>query len=207
MKRFEKDRDLLQRYDEIIKVQLSKGVTEKVQEKNGNMKHCIPHHSITTLEKSTTKVRTVYDASAKTKKNMKSLNKCLHRGPVILEDVCGLPPRLKTKKIGIIADIEKTFLQVGLHQLDCDVTRFLWLKDINGKVTEDNIQIYRFPRLPFGILSSPFLLSATVELHLDETNTATAKQIKDDIYVDNLITGTSNDEEALQLYKEAKKIF
>ena len=207
MKRFEKDRDLLQRYDEIIKVQLSKGVIEKVQEKNGNMKHCIPHHSITTLEKSTTKVRTVYDASAKTKKNMKSLNKCLHRGPVILEDVCGLPPRLKTKKIGIIADIEKTFLQVGLHLLDCDVTRFLWLKDINGKVTEDNIQIYRFPRLPFGILSSPFLLSATVELHLDETNTATAKQIKDDIYVDNLITGTSNDEEALQLYKEAKKIF
>ena len=207
MKRFEKDRDLLQRYDEIIKVQLSKGVIEKVQEKNGSMKHCIPHHAITTLEKSTTKVRTVYDASAKTKKNMKSLNKCLHRGPVILEDVCGLPPRLKTKKIGIIADIEKTFLQVGLHQLDCDVTRFLWFKDINGKVTEDNIQIYRFPRLPFGILSSPFLLSATVELHLDETNTATAKQIKDDIYVDNLITGTSNDEEALQLYKEAKKIF
>ena len=207
MKRFEKDRDLLQRYDEIIKVQLSKGVIEKVQEKNGNMKHCIPHHSITTLEKSTTKVRTVYDASAKTKKNMKSLNKCLHRGPVILEDVCGLPPRLKTKKIGIIADIEKTFLQVGLHQLDCDVTRFLWLKDINGKVTGDNIQIYRFPRLPFGILSSPFLLSATVELHLDGTNTATAKQIKDDIYVDTLITGTSNDEEALQLYKEAKKIF
>ena len=39
MKRFEKDRDLLQRYDEIIKVQLSKGVIEKVQEKNGSMKH------------------------------------------------------------------------------------------------------------------------------------------------------------------------
>ena len=204
MKRFEKDRDLLQRYDEIIKVPLSKGVIEKVQEKNGNMKHCIPYHAITTLEKSTTKVRTVYDASAKTKKNMKSLNECLHRGPVILEGACGLPPRLKTKKIGIIAE---TLLQVGLHQLDCDVTRFLWLKDINGKVTEDNIQIYRFPRLPFGIISSPFLLSATVELHFDKTDTATAKQIKDDIYEDNLITGTSNDEEALQLYKEAKKIF
>ena len=28
MKRFEKDRDLLQRYDEIIKDQLSKGVIE-----------------------------------------------------------------------------------------------------------------------------------------------------------------------------------
>ena len=69
------------------------------------------------------------------------------------------------------------------------------------------MQIYRFTRLPFGIISSPLLLSATVEHHLDETNTTTEKQIKDDIYVDNLITGTNNDEKALQLYKEAKKIF
>ena len=51
------------------------------------------------------------------------------------------------------------------------------------------------------------MLSATVEHHLDEINTATAKQIKDDIYVDNVITVTNNDDEALQLYKEAKEIF
>ena len=47
------------------------------------------------------------------------------------------------------------------------------------------------------------MFSATAEHHLDEANTTTAKQIKEGLYVDNLITGTSNDEEALQLYKEA----
>ena len=51
------------------------------------------------------------------------------------------------------------------------------------------------------------MLSATVEHHLDEINTATAKQIKDDIYVDNVITVINNDDEVLQLYKEAKEIF
>ena len=207
MKRFEKDRDLLQRYNEIIKDQLSKGVIEKVDEKNGNRKYYIPHHAITTPEKSTSKVPTEYDASPKTKKNMKSLNECLHRGPVILENLCGLLLRFRTKRIGIIADIEKAFLQVGLHQVNRDFTRFIWLKDINGKVTDNNIQIYRFARLSLGIMSSPFLLSATVEHFLDETNITAAKQIKDDIYVDNLITGTNNDEVALQLYKEAKKNF
>ena len=45
------------------------------------------------------------------------------------------------------------------------------------------MQIYRIARLPFSIISSSFLLSATVEHHLDEKNTTTAKQIKDDIYV------------------------
>ena len=49
---------------------------------------------------------------------------------------------IQIKRIGIIADIEKAFLQVRLHQGDRDVTRFLWLKDINGKVTDDNMQIH-----------------------------------------------------------------
>ena len=124
-----------------------------------------------------------------------------------MEDLCGLLLRFRTKRIGIIVDIEKAFLQVGLHQGDRDVTRFLWVKDINGKVTDVNIQTYRFSRLPFGIISGPFLLCATVEHHLDEANTGTAKQVKDDIYVDNIIKGTNSDEEALQLYKEAKEIF
>ena len=35
----------------------------------------------------------------------------------------------------------------------------------------------------------------------------TAKQTKDDIYVDNVITDTNNHDKALQLYKEAKEIF
>ena len=125
--------------------------------------------------------------------------------------LCGLLLIFRTKRIGTIADIEKVFLQVALHQGDRDVTRFLWLKDINGKVADNNIQIYRFTRLPFGIISSPFLLSAIVEHHLDETNTATAKQIKKVTYVSrayhNAITDINNDEEALQLYKEAKEIF
>ena len=68
MKRCEKDHDLLQRYKEIIKDQLSKGVIEKVEEKNGNRKHYIPLHAVTTTEKSTNKVRVVHDASAKTNK-------------------------------------------------------------------------------------------------------------------------------------------
>ena len=138
---------------------------------------------------------------------MKSLNEYLHRYSVILEDLCGLLLRFRTKRIGNTADIEKVFLQVGLHQVDRGVNRFLRLKDINEKETDNNIQVYRFARLLFGIISSPFLLSATVEHQLDETNTITAKQIKDNIYVDNLNTGTHNDEEALQLYKEAKIIF
>ena len=69
------------------------------------------------------------------------------------------------------------------------------------------MQTCRFARLTFGLISSPFLFNSTVEHHLDNTNTATAKHIKDDLHVDNKITGTNNENEDLQLYKEAKEIF
>ena len=68
MKRFEKDRDLFQRYGKRIKDQLSKGVIEKAEKENGNRKHYIPHYAIIILEKSTTKV--VYNASGKKKRRV-----------------------------------------------------------------------------------------------------------------------------------------
>ena len=101
------------------------------------------------------------DASAKVKRNTKSLNECLYRGPVILEDLCGLLLRFRMKKIGLVSDIEKAFLQVGLHEADRDVTRFLWLKDIQKPVSKENLLVCRFKRLLFGIISGPFLLGAT----------------------------------------------
>ena len=48
--------------------------------------------------------------SAKAKKGCKSLNECLCRGPVILEDLCGLLLRFRICKVALTADIQKAFL-------------------------------------------------------------------------------------------------
>ncbi|MEM7375589.1 MAG: reverse transcriptase domain-containing protein [Bacteroidota bacterium] len=209
-KRLEKDPDLFKRYNEIIQTQAKKGMIEKVNVSdmnNANKKHYIPHHVVVKPESTTTKLRIVYDASAKTKKSNKSLNECLYRGPVIMEDLCGLLLRFRTQKIGIVSDIEKAFLQIGIQKDQRDVTRFLWLKDVTKPVTNDNLQIYRFARVPFGIISSPFLLGATIQHHIKESSTSIARKIKDNIYVDNIITGANSKDEAVELYKNAKDLF
>lgn len=57
----------MKRYSEIITDQLDKGVKEKVKYKVKDGKtHYLPHHPIINPQKATTKLRIVYDASAKT---------------------------------------------------------------------------------------------------------------------------------------------
>ncbi|XP_061176063.1 uncharacterized protein LOC133185014 [Saccostrea echinata] len=210
IQKLKKNPKLLHKYDEIIQEQCKQGIIEKVtknSEVKNSVKHYIPHHAVIDPTKPTTKMRIVYDASAKLKPEYNSLNECLYRGPVMLNDLCGLLLRFRMKKIAIIADIEKAFLQIELQGKDRDVTRFFWLKNIDTPTTENNIQVYRFTRVPFGVISSPFLLAATLDYHLGNYNTATAENIKGNIYVDNVITGVESVSEARKLYTDAKEIF
>uniref|UniRef100_A0A914WWH6 Integrase catalytic domain-containing protein n=1 Tax=Plectus sambesii TaxID=2011161 RepID=A0A914WWH6_9BILA len=209
MKRFSGETDLLKKYNDIIQDQLAKEIIEKVEEKDeaGPIQHYLPHHPVVTPSKTTTKVRIVYDASAKMNKNSNSLNDCLYRGPVILPDLCGLLMRFRKAPIALTADIEKAFLQVGLQSDDRDVTRFLWLKDLEKPFSKENVQIYRFCRVTFGVISSPFLLSATLQHHLRKSGRKEALELAENIYVDNVLTGKETVEEAQQLYQETKTLF
>ena len=72
--------ELLTKYDAVIQEQLSLGIVVTVPE-NGdsyNRVHYLPHHAVIRHNKSTTKVRVVYDASAKN--DGPSLNDCLYSG-------------------------------------------------------------------------------------------------------------------------------
>lgn len=197
-------------YDDIIKDQLRRGIIEKVPQDNQatNRLHYIPHHCVIDPTRTATKVRIVYDASARTKKRNKSLNECMHRGPVLLKDLVGLLIRFRMKKVALVADIEKAFLQLGLQPEERDVTRFIWVKDCNvSTIHQSNLQEYRFCRIPFGIISSPFLLGATIDFHLRKNKSNIADKLRQDIYVDNSISGADSASEAAEMYKEAKSIF
>ncbi|EYC45476.1 hypothetical protein Y032_0426g1250 [Ancylostoma ceylanicum] len=112
-------------------------------------------------------------------------------------------------KIAIISDVEKAFLQVRLQERDRDATRCLWLRDHRSPPSEQNIRVLRFTRVTFGLLSSPFLLAATIHYHLDqyEEDTTLVKEIKENLYVDNLLLTADTVDDAITVYMRTKEIF
>lgn len=117
----------LMKYNSIFQEQLAENIIEiidpqpeDVHQKNPPI-HYLPHHIVKQKGK---KGRIVYDASARLKEG-KGFNECMYVGPSMLEDLTALLLKFRTKAIGIIADVEKAFLQVGLQTEDRDVTRFL----------------------------------------------------------------------------------
>ena len=157
--RMKNNPELIQKYDDIITDQLNKGIIEKVgSESNSLIKHYIPHHAVVNPTKATTKVRV---------------------GPILLQNLTGILLRFRLNKIALVADIEKAFLQIGQK----DVTRFFWLKDKDKLWVENNNQMYRFCRVPFGIIFSPFLLAATIDHHLKNCNSDVGEKIRENIYM------------------------
>ena len=202
LRRLRQEPAILEEYDHIIQDQLKEGIIESIQpdEAPPGTVHYLPHHAVIRRDKATTKVRVVYDASARSA-NSPSLNDCLLKGPKFNQLIFDLLVRFRSYKVALTADLEKAFLMVSVKETDRDVLRFLWVKDI--KQEPPKFEAYRFTRVVFGVSSSPFLLNATIRFHLEKylkTNEDLVCRLLCSTYVDDIIAGGKTEEEACLLY-------
>ncbi|XP_053390638.1 uncharacterized protein LOC128553494 [Mercenaria mercenaria] len=155
----------LNHYNVIIKDQIKKEFIEEVMptDEPGKRVHYIPHHAVK-KESSTTPIRIVYDCSCRMSRNHPSLNDCLQSTPPQLNDLAAILVRFRFHKFAVVSDIEKAFLNVGLHEKDRDVTRFVWPSDPTNP--DSPLKTYRFKSVLFGSVCSPFILNATILKHL-----------------------------------------
>jgi hypothetical protein len=112
---------VLEEYDRVINEQLKTGVIERAEEstpKSLGKVHYLPHREVVRPEKSTTKLRVVYDASARS--NGPSLNDCLYVGPSLLPLLFDILHRFRLHRIALVADIEKAFLNISISEEDRD---------------------------------------------------------------------------------------
>ena len=125
------------------------------------------------------------------------------KGPSFTEKLGDVLLKFRVNDYAFCADISKAFLRVGLQSVDRDFVRFLWFKDPHNP--EAGLDTYRFASVLFGSKSSPFLLMATLDHHLNNSCSPFKNLIANSFYVDNLLGTMSDETELLEYYAEVNK--
>ena len=124
MRHLEKQPELLQAYHTIIQDQLKEGIVEVAPEKPQGPEHYIPHKPVVRENAQSTKVRIVYDASAKADSESPSLNECLDIGPPLQRKILDILLRVRFKPVFLAGDMKQAFLQLVIRETERDVLRF-----------------------------------------------------------------------------------
>ena len=158
----------------------------------------LPHHPVIKEASSTTRLRVVFDASAKSR-NGQSLNDNLPVGPTIQENLFNILLRFRKHKYVISADIEKMFRQIVISEPHTDYQRILWRES-----PDTEIKHYRLSTVTYGTATAPFLATYALQLlaeKYEEIFPVASSVLKSDFYMDDLISGADTLEEALSLQK------
>ena len=170
---------------------------EKVLEKELEAKNCyyLPHRCVLKSDSTTTKLRVVFDASAKTTTGI-SLNECLMVGPKHQDDIFDNLILFRFFKIGMSADVTKMYRQVELSEKHRDYHRLLWRFS-----PKEDIQTYRMTKVTYGVASSSYhsIRSLSECVKADDTSSETSKALLRDFYVDDILTGAPSEQEVKQL--------
>ena len=201
------EKTIIENYQNIIDQQESESIICKVSENEpceSNVTY-LPHHCVLKPNSTSSPVRVVLDGSAKGPNGGPSLNQCLHTGPSLISDLCNMLIQFRLNKVSITADVEKAFLQIMINSEDQDYLRFLWKNagDLAAPVT-----VYKFQRLPFGLSSSPFLLMASLQVHLKQFSESypIADKLKESFYMDDVVTSLENVESAIHFHDEVTEL-
>ena len=165
-KRLKKSPDVAQAYNKCIEQYVQKGYVTKVKEPElSTSRWYLPHFPVLRPDKDTTKVRIVFDASARYEGH--SLNDRIHQGPKLQRELFDVLLRFRRQPVALVCDIAEMYLRIGIAHEDKPFHRFLW----RGIDQDRQIDTYQFDRVVFGISSSPFQAQFVLQHH--------AKKFKD----------------------------
>ncbi|XP_055715157.1 uncharacterized protein LOC129809373 [Phlebotomus papatasi] len=193
-RRFEKNPELRTLYGEVMNEQLKNGWVEPVPAgSHPSSTYYMPHQGVL-KNSTTTKLRIVFNASAKTSNGV-CLNNLLRVGPAVQPTLAEILLRFRRHQFALTADISRMYLQVILDPSHTDFQRFVWRPDKSQRIQE-----FRVTRVCFGVASSPFLATrALLQLAMDnqQSHPLASQALRTSFYVDDCLLSINTLEEGI----------
>ena len=173
-------------------------------EKPTELTFYLPMHAVYKTTSTTTKIRAVFDASAKSSTGV-SLNDMLLVGPTEHPSLIDVLLRFRLYPVALTADVSKMYRAVELTEDDKDLHRFVWRSH-----QDDVLKDYHMTQVTFGVSVSSF--AANMALKQNAINHAyefpkAAEVVHISFYVDDCLTGASDSKSALLLQQQLTTLF
>lgn len=196
--RLSKNLLLYNNYALFIAEYLKKGYISEVSQTDTRSlsAYYLPHHCVVKPDSISTKLRVVFDASAKGTNGI-SLNDVLLPGPKLHQDLRSILLKFRLFPIVFICDIKQMYCQILIDPSHRNFQRFLWRSSSKHVIKE-----YTLNRVTFGVSSAPYLALRTLrQLALLEQGEypLAANILLNSVYVDDCVVGADTIESALEL--------
>ncbi|CAI6363776.1 unnamed protein product [Macrosiphum euphorbiae] len=183
-KRLSKYRELCIAYHKFMSEYLNMNHMELVTNDDSNSQtYYLPHHAVIKRDSITTKLRVVFDGSAPTISGL-SLNDVMLKEPMVKL------LRFRVHKIALTADVEKMYRQILVTPKDCQLQRIWYRPSPSGLLREYNLRTITYITKSASYLATRILVEIAFSA------------IKDDFYVNDLLTCAESSDECFQLYKD-----
>lgn len=205
-RRLLRDQQLHTQYSDFVKEYKTLGHCREVREADdppGLIKYYIPHHAVLRPSSSSTKLRVVFDASAKASGGT-SLNDVLQVGAVVQSSLETIILRFRKHTFVFTADIAKMFRQVFVDPLQTAFLRIFWRSK-----PSDVLKVFELLTVTYGTSCTPFLATrALLQLCVDEGDEfpLAAHAIREDCYVDDILSGSSSIETAVKCRQQIQQM-
>ncbi|GFW07331.1 integrase catalytic domain-containing protein [Trichonephila clavipes] len=161
------------------------------------------HHGIYRPEKSTTKLRVVFNCSSLTDNGI-SLNDIQYNGGVIQEDLYAQMLRFRTYTYAFTADIKMMYRTILINPKQRNLQIIVWCES-----EHESPKIYELSTVTYGTVSAPYLAQRTLtQLSMDEEANfpIAASVLRNNLYMDDVLCVAATLEEAIVLRQQLKGI-
>ncbi|CAB0032775.1 unnamed protein product [Trichogramma brassicae] len=179
-----------------LRVEYSSAITQMIESnqmrkvdippEDYGMHYFLPHHAVVKESSTTTRVRPVFNASARNASGQ-SLNEHLMTGPNLLPQLVLVLAHWRCYPIAFVADVSKMYLQVRLHPEDWKLQSILWRED-----PKKDIENYVLTTVTFGCGPSAFLASRTLRKLAEDDGAKfplATSVIHNEMYMDDVLSG------------------
>ncbi|GFW24684.1 integrase catalytic domain-containing protein [Trichonephila clavipes] len=184
-------RDFIHEYDQL-------GHMKEVvaEHDNSEVAYYMPHHGVLRPEKSTTKLRVVFNATNPTSNGL-SLNSIQYNGGLVQNDLFTIMIKFREHPYAFTADVKMMYRMILIHESQQPLLRILWKES-----PEDPVKTFEMKTVTYGTVSAPFLATITLlQLSRDEEKNfpLAAPVLRENFYMDDVLCGAASLMEAKAL--------